>query len=72
MTIARFPELHVDRSVRRARAAVGRIGGGARSASGRIGVVLDVAWSLLVLIFVGAGIVVLRVLLGLARGVIGH
>jgi hypothetical protein len=35
-------------------------------------VVLDVAWTLLVLLFVGAGIVALRLLLGLAHGVIGH
>jgi hypothetical protein len=35
-------------------------------------VALDVAWTLLVLVLVGAGIVVLRLLLDLARGVIGH
>jgi hypothetical protein len=34
--------------------------------------VADVAWTLLVLILVGKGIVVLRFLVGLARGVIGH
>jgi hypothetical protein len=67
----RFPELPADRSVGRARAAVNGVRG-ARRGSRRLGVALDVAWTLLMLIVVGAGIVVLRFLLGLARGVIGH
>jgi hypothetical protein len=37
-----------------------------------MGVALDLAWTQPVLTFVGTGIVVLRFLLGLARGVIGH
>lgn len=72
MNTLRFPEWHADRLVGRARADVDGVGRGARRASSRIGVVLDVAWTLLVLLFVGAGIVVLRLLLGLAHGVIGH
>ncbi len=39
---------------------------------GRIGAALDVARTLLVLTFVGSGIVALRFLLVLARGAIGH
>jgi hypothetical protein len=72
VTVERFPELHAERSARRARAAVNGISGGARRASGKIGMALDMAWTLLVLTFVGMGIVVLRFLLALARGVIGH
>jgi hypothetical protein len=68
----RFPEPHADRLIGRARADVDGACRGARRASGRIGGVVDVAWTLLVLLSVGAGIVVLRLLLGLARGVIGH
>jgi hypothetical protein len=68
----RLPELPILRSVGRARADPNRVGAGIRRGSGKLGVALDVAWTLLVLIFVGTGIVVLRLLLGLARGVVGH
>jgi hypothetical protein len=72
VAIERFPELHVDRAARRARAAVNRISLGARRASTKIGIALDIVWTLAMLVFVGMGIAVLRLLLGLARAYIGH
>jgi hypothetical protein len=43
-----------------------------RHASGRITTALDVARTLLVLVFIGMGIVMLRLLLVLAQGAMGH
>jgi hypothetical protein len=68
VSIVKFPEMHGDRS----RSGVTEIRGRARQMPGRLGAALDVAWTLLVLVCIGSGIVLLRFLLALARGAIGH
>jgi hypothetical protein len=75
MSIVKFPEtpaLQSDGSRRPARSGATALRGRPRHASSRIGTALDVAWTLLVLVLIGTGIVVLRSLLVLARGAIGH
>jgi hypothetical protein len=66
------PELQSNGSRRLARLGTTALFGSPRHASSRIGTALDVARTLLVLVFIGTGIVMLRFLLVLAQGVIGH
>jgi hypothetical protein len=75
MSIMKFletRELQSHGSRRQARSGSTSLRGRPRHESSRIGTALDVAWTLLVLVLIGAGIVVLRLLLVLARGAIGH
>jgi hypothetical protein len=64
------PDLHGDGRLERYATTKSRAA--APRSFGRIGAALDVARTLLVLTFVGSGIVALRFLLVLARGAIGH
>jgi hypothetical protein len=65
-------ELRSDGSGGVARPGMTALCGRLPHASRRIGTALDVVRTLLVLGFIGAGIVMLRFLLVLARGAIGH
>jgi hypothetical protein len=66
------PELQNDGWRTLARSGATALLGRARHASGSIGTALDVARTLLVLVFIGTGIVILRFLLILAHGAIAQ
>jgi hypothetical protein len=66
------PALHSDRKFGQTGSDAAMMPGATRRTSGRMGAALDVVWTLLVLAFIGSGIVLLRFLLILARGAIGH
>jgi hypothetical protein len=72
VSIANFPEPQSYAKFVRARLDATGVRGGHRPTSGRIEALLDVARTLMVLLCIGTGIVLLRFLLVLARGVIGH
>jgi hypothetical protein len=75
VSIAKFPttpRLHGPGAHRPTGAGATAVGGRVRQAPGRVGAALDVARTLLLLVFIGMGIVVLRFLLELARSAIGH
>jgi hypothetical protein len=72
VSIARFPELQGDGSLRRARSDTPAIRERARRMPSRMDAVLDVARTLLMLVCIGAGVVVLRFLMVLARNAIGQ
>jgi hypothetical protein len=72
VSIARFPELHGDGSPRRARSDTPAIRERARRMSNGMDAALDVARTLLILVFIGIGVVVLQFLLVLARSAIGQ
>jgi hypothetical protein len=66
------PDLRGVGKLGRAGSAATTSRGAALHSSGRLGAALDVARTLLVLTFIGSGIVLLRFLLVLARGAFGH
>jgi hypothetical protein len=75
MSIVNFPEtpaLQSDGSRRQARSGTTVLRRCPWHEPSKIGTALDVAWTLLVLALIGAGIVMLRFLLVLARGAFGH
>jgi hypothetical protein len=67
-----MPELRSDGSGGLARPGMPPLCGRLPHASRRIGTALDVIRTVLVLGFIGTGIVMLRFLLVLAQGAIGH
>jgi hypothetical protein len=72
VAIMEFPKLKSEASLTRADSRDTGMPGRARGAPSRMSAVLDVARTLLVLSFIGCGIVMLRLLLVLARSAIGH